>query len=625
VVCQGARPWSPLASAAMVDPRIYRAGWLIVFVALVVFGFSLENRPAGATTQLAPDGSFASADASAASLADRFGAVSPGSQADGQMADALAGELRGAGGFSVSTRTAATRTAQGERAIETVEAERPGLGQGTVVVLANRDAATPSAAKPSTGVANGARTDAGPAVASTAASAVLVDLAKAMSGATLNRSVMLVSTSGSVGAAGATQFLRSLGAEDVDAVIVLGDLAGARVSQPVVTPWSGTSRLAPPILVATLNRFVHSQVGVRSGYPSLGSELAQLAFPFTTGSQAPFGPAGIPAVGLSLAGDRTAKEGATIDAARLPRMGIAVAQAVSALDAGVTVPAPGAYLTISSQLIPLWAFRLLVLGLIAPVAITLIDALARARRRGHSILSWIVWVLASIVPFIVGFAIIKLAGLSHAVSAPSGAVAVGVSFSAAGAGVIAVALLAVAVAFGLLRPVGVQVASGIGWRRTPTSPVIEGAVVALSIVLCALSLVIWIFNPFAAALLIPALHLWMWLGSPGVVFSRLRILVLVVLGLVLPALIAVYYMLALGLAPWDFAWSLTLAVAGGAVSLGTSLSWCVALGVLAGAVVLVTRASAGAAAAAAAPITVRGPTGYAGPGSLGGTESALRR
>ena len=27
----------------------------------------------------------------------------------------------------------------------------------------------------------------------------------------------------------------------------------------------------------------------------------------------------------------------------------------------------------------------------------------------------------------------------------------------------------------------------------------------------------------------------------------------------------------------------------------------------------------------AAPITVRGPQGYAGPGSLGGTESALRR
>jgi hypothetical protein len=31
------------------------------------------------------------------------------------------------------------------------------------------------------------------------------------------------------------------------------------------------------------------------------------------------------------------------------------------------------------------------------------------------------------------------------------------------------------------------------------------------------------------------------------------------------------------------------------------------------------------AAEGAAPITVRGPATYAGPGSLGGTESALRR
>jgi hypothetical protein len=39
---------------------------------------------------------------------------------------------------------------------------------------------------------------------------------------------------------------------------------------------------------------------------------------------------------------------------------------------------------------------------------------------------------------------------------------------------------------------------------------------------------------------------------------------------------------------------------------------------------LIVAAHAGAPAAGAnAPITVRGPRGYAGPGSLGGTESAL--
>jgi hypothetical protein len=138
-------------------------------------------------------------------------------------------------------------------------------------------------------------------------------------------------------------------------------------------------------------------------------------------------------------------------------------------------------------------------------------------------------------------------------------------------------------------------------------------------------MVVWAFNPFAAALLVPALHLWLWLGSPAVVAGRLRVLGLLALALVVPAVVAVYFMVSLGLTPWAFAWSLVLALAGGAVTVPTALSWCVSLGVLAGAVVLVTRASGAAAAAASAPVTVRGPLGYAGPGSLGGTESALRR
>jgi hypothetical protein len=616
----------------MVDPRIYRASWVIVFVALVVFGFSLENQPGGVSSQLAPNVSFSSAAGDANDLANRYGAVAPGSVADTEMAQGLARQLRGAGGFTVSTQTAPIRTAAGEQAIETVEAERPGLGQGTVVVIAPRDGARPGgagatrpgSAQPAGGGSSpGGRTN--PAVLATAPSAVLVDLARAMSGATLTRSLLLVSTSANVGAAGAARLASSFGGQDIDAVIVLGDLAGGRLSQPVVVPWSGTDRLAPPVLTATLDRSVHAELGVQSGNPSFASELAQLAFPFATGSQAPFARHGIAAVGLSLSGDRLARVGEPVDPARIGQLGTALDEAVSALDVGAAIPAPSAYLTVSSSLIPLWAFRLLVLALILPVAGSLVDAVARARRRGHSILSWTVWVLASIAPFVIGLAVIKLAGAIHVIVGLPGAVAGGVPVSVAGAAAVVLTLLAIGLSFRLLRPLGVQVASGIGWRRTPTSPVIEGAVVALSVVLCLLTLLIWAFNPFAAALLVPALHLWLWLGSPAVVVSRLRAAALVLGGLILPLVVAVYFMLALGLTPWDFVWSLTGALAGGAVTLGTGLSWCVALGVFAGSVFLLARASGAAATASEAPITVRGPTGYAGPGSLGGTESALRR
>ena len=613
----------------MVDPRIYRAGWVIVFVALVVFGFSLKSGPPATTTNLAPGASFSGAYADAASLAARFGAVTPGSGADQQMAAELARELRGAGGFAVSTADVAARTAAGERSIATVEAQRPGLGQGTVVVIANRDAAIATAH--SSALTAATRTTAPSAgasmapLAASAASAVLVDLARAVGGATLDRSLLLISTSGSVGAAGATQLAKSLTSGPIDAVIVLGDLADSDISQPVAVPWSQTDLLAPPMLVATINGALSSEANINGGYPSFGSEVAQLAFPFATGSQAPFAAAGIPAIGVSLSGDRIPSAAEPTSPTRLAGMGLALEEAVDALDSGPTVPAPSAYLTVSGQLIPLWAFRLLVLGLIVPVAMTLIDALARARRRGHSVLSWVVWVLSSIAPFVVGFLVLRLAGLSGIVAAPSGAAATGLPASAAGVVVIVLAVVLTAVAFRLLRPVGVQVASGIGWRRTPTSPVIEGAVVALSIVLCGLALVVWLFNPFAAILLVPALHLWMWLGSPGVIVSRVRATVLLLAGLILPVLVVLYFMLSLGIAPWDFLWALALALAGGAISAATALSWCVTAGVLAGAVVLLARSARAATHSAEAPVTVRGPLGYAGPGSLGGTESALRR
>ncbi len=68
----------------------------------------------------------------------------------------------------------------------------------------------------------------GSATADMSGTAVLLGLERVLSGETLNRSVLLISTSGQIGAAGATQIARSLSGQPVDAVIVLGDLAGAR-------------------------------------------------------------------------------------------------------------------------------------------------------------------------------------------------------------------------------------------------------------------------------------------------------------------------------------------------------------------------------------------------------------
>jgi hypothetical protein len=95
----------------------------------------------------------------------------------------------------------------------------------------------------------------------------------------------------------------------------------------------------------------------------------------------------------------------------------------------------------------------------------------------------------------------------------------------------------------------------------------------------------------------------------------------------LPALFAwVYYLFALSIDPLESGWYLLLLVTGHAVGLPTALVGCVWLALLA-AVVELTRRTPRERPAPAAPSgpPVYGPGRHAGPGSLGGTESALRR
>jgi hypothetical protein len=98
-------------------------------------------------------------------------------------------------------------------------------------------------------------------------------------------------------------------------------------------------------------------------------------------------------------------------------------------------------------------------------------------------------------------------------------------------------------------------------------------------------------------------------------------------GLVLPTLLALYQLFVLGLDPLAGAWYLLLLVLGGQVGIGSVAVAALFTAVL-GSVVAIARRSGdapGAAPGAPAPPTTRGPRSYAGPGSLGGTDSALRR
>jgi hypothetical protein len=95
-------------------------------------------------------------------------------------------------------------------------------------------------------------------------------------------------------------------------------------------------------------------------------------------------------------------------------------------------------------------------------------------------------------------------------------------------------------------------------------------------------------------------------------------------GLVAPALVLVYYARSLGVDPFGLAWSGALLVAGGHLSVLTVIEWSVVAG-CALSLVLIAARSVKQAVPEEQPVSIRGPVTYAGPGSLGGTKSALRR
>jgi hypothetical protein len=178
-------------------------------------------------------------------------------------------------------------------------------------------------------------------------------------------------------------------------------------------------------------------------------------------------------------------------------------------------------------------------------------------------------------------------------------------------------------------------ALGIGgsyfaWRRLagtlPGERPGAGRGAALMLVLCGEALVIWTRNPFAAALLVPALHLWLWVADPDVRMPRPMSFAFLLAGLAPPALVILYYALTLGLGPLDVLWNGLLLVAGGYLGVAAVVQWSVLLGCVASAIsITLRRPRYGRSGVEPVPITVRGPVSYAGPGSLGGTESALRR
>jgi hypothetical protein len=593
----------------VLDVRVYRAAFAPALIALFVAAFSLADRPAGATTPFAPAGfDGGRAFTSLAELGKEFPRRPPGSEGDRALADRVEETLR-ANNFRVSRSSLEERTVDGRQELETVVGVRPGLSSRRIVVMAHRDARG------------------SPALAELSGTAALLEMARLFKVRDLSSTLVLVSTSGgSAGAAGARAFAE-IADGPVDAAIVLGDLAGRDTRKPWIVPWSNGEQAAPMAVRRTLESAVRREAGVQAGGSRAIGQWARRALPLTVSEQGEAARAGLPAVLLQASGERGPGPRTEISENRLDAFGRSALRAIAALDARISRAGDdGPFadeergIVTVKRLLPDWAVRLLVGTLLLPPLLTAVDGFFSARRRRLPVARWLGWVVAGAVPFALAWLWIRLLGLTGALDAPLGPVLpAALPLDGWNIAALASAPIVLALAWiGVRRPL----VSALG---LPASVSAGGAAAAVGLAITGLAVLVWAVNPFAAALLVPAAHGWLFAAAPGTRTSSRARFALVAFGLALPLLMVVHYGLALALGPLDIAWLAVLVTAGGHVTIVGAAILSLLAGCLVAVVAIARTRRRVVRGAEPEPITTRGPIGYAGPGSLGGTESALKR
>jgi hypothetical protein len=277
---------------------------------------------------------------------------------------------------------------------------------------------------------------------------------------------------------------------------------------------------------------------------------------------------------------------------------------------------PSSFLLLGQNILPRWSVALLVLALLLPVLAASVDSFARVRRRHEPVTPWLRWIGAATVPFIVALVIAEfLVLVGQAPDTPPVPLSPTFhSFDGSAAVTLGLCALFFLGTWLFVRP------RLTGELPAPNRP---GAAAALALVISAVSLAIWLVNPYAALALLPAAHLWLLVTASPAPPARPAAVGLVLLGLLVPLLIVLAAFGRFHLGPLAGIWYGFLLVTGHQIGLYTVLTGIVVLACFAAAlrIALARRREPRAPEA----VSVRGPGGYAGPGSLGGTESALWR
>jgi len=554
----------------VIDFRIYRAGFLPALVALVVLLFALEAPPGPLPTVVAP----AEFDQTAAmqyvrQIVAAAPERAPGSAGDAATAALVEKQFKRISEGQVAEQSFSSGFNGHSVDLRNVILTLPGDTPRSVVVIAGRDSAS------------------GPGAASSAAAtAALLELVNEVRSSGHTKTLVFVSTDGaSDGAQGARQFIEHYPLRDqVDGAIVLSQPGSASPRQPYLLDSSDGPQSANSQLAATASRALIDQAQHAPAGEGLFGELARLALPTGLGEQAVLIADGVPAVGLSSAGERPLRPAddqlENVSATTLGGFGRAALLLAATLDAAPSPPeqGPDTYVTMAGNLVPGWTLSLLGLALILPAALAALDGILRTRRSGARIGPALAWSASRSMPLFAALLLLYFMATVGIVAQPD------FPFDPNRFGVGA----GQAIAMTFLLGVAAAGYYAIRCWRVPASIPLLAAAPALAAVSVLGALLAWLVNPYLALLLVPIPHVWLLCARRSGPLPWPAVLLGAVISLIpiWATLADVAGRLDLGAAA---PWQLLLMVDDGQIGFGTMLSLCLLVGSLVGIVAVAAR------------------------------------
>ena len=587
----------------MLEPHLYRLSLFLGVAAAIVLMFSVVSRPEALRSDAATD-SFQAGQAAnlARELVKAAPDRRPGTVGDSRAAAFVIKRFRAIEGGEVTTQGFDGRFDGDGVSLRNVTLVLPGLTSSRLVIAAPRDCAGGQCG-----------------VSSAAATGSLLELADAFESMRHRKTLVLVSLDGSAaGAAGASQLASDLSAEPADAAIVVTQPGARSLGGPLVLPWSTGPQSASIQLTESARAAVGTELNASDGLQqSTFGSLMRLAVPAGLGDQAPLVEAGVSAIGLSSAGARPLPESSdtikNLSPKTLGGIGRSALSLAFAVDSASSIEhGPSAYIPLAGKLIPGWALALLALALLIPVGVVSLDAIVRAGRRGEHWVLALAWVLSRAIPFVAAMLLAYLftaSGLIPDPAFPFDPARNGIDVGGAAALVLMAGAFAVLVYYLHRLPLHDE-------GDDPVTPAI-GTVIFVSV------LGIWLANPYLALLLVPTAHLWLFASVPEMRGRLALAAPIAAVGLILPLIALIHLGGELGTGV-ETPWQLLLMFTGRHFGPVALVPLCL-LGACLLALLELAATRRPPAQVQGADKRVRGPLTYAGPGSLGGTESALPR